>query len=253
MNEIFSTLYRDFSQLVCRRRFWIFCSAWAFICSILYFSYLEEFLNIQATLRAKNFRHGVTELTIVPYIKTAGYASIIFIASLCARLYYNEHFAAFSAIFRTTTHSKIKLITAKYCYIMCLSFYATLIIYLPILGSSFFFDYNQTRTLLLVFGLFTLFIFTGSISAVFSQIISNSIFVVLLTSSIIILPELCTTLIVDPAWLNPVFAFFSPISHMNNIASGILSVSDIIFFVFLLGLTTTLFSRQFSNTFLLTR
>lgn len=251
--NIYPTLYRDFSGLLLRRRLWLFIALWSSLCAILFFTYLEDFLSIQAVLRAKNFRYGVTDLVLVPYLKTTGYVCIIFMASLCAKLFHHEHFSAFSQLYRTLPQSSITLIGAKFLYVTLLSFCAILITCLPVIGCGLFFDYDTPRIIVLLMGLFMLFLSVGAIAMVLSQVFTHSIAVVLVTTALVAIPELAARLIVDPTWLQPIIAFFSPISHMNRIASGVIAISDLIFFVSLLALVTIVSARQFSNTYFLTR
>ncbi len=253
MKAIYPTLYRDFSSVFLLRRFWLFCALLSSFCAILFFAYLEDFLSIQALLRAKNSRYGVTDLVVIPYLKITGYACIIFIASLCSKLFHNEHFSAFSQLYRSTPQSTPNLIIAKYIYVISLTLLAIFITCLPAIGSGLFFDYNGTRVTLLVFGLFMLLLSVGAIAALLSQIFSHSILAVLVTIILIILPELGTRFLVEPSWLNPIIAFFSPISHMNRIATGNIAASDATFFISLLSLTALLSSRTLSNTYFLTR
>lgn len=253
IKNIYPTLYRDFSSLVLRRRFWLFIALWSSLCAILFFTYLEDFLSIQAVLRAKNFRYGVTDLVLVPYLKTTGYVCIIFMASLCAKLFHHELFSAFSQLYRTIPQSHLTLVGAKFLYVKLLSFLAVLVTFLPVIGCGLFFDYDTPRIILLLTGLFMLFFSVGVIAMMLSQVFTHSIIVVLVTIALVALPELAARIVVDPAWLQPVIAFFSPISHMDRIASGVIAVSDVVFFAALLGLITLFSVRQFSNTYFLTR
>lgn len=253
VNQIYPTLYRDFSTLLLRRRFWGLMAVWCALCGILFFAYFEDFLSIQPVLRAKNFRYGVTDLVIIPYIKTVSYFSIILMTALCARLGYLEHFSTFSSLYRSLPIKARHLITAKLLYITFLAMIAVLILALPMIVSGLFFHYDIGRVVVLLFGLFALLLSVGLLTLVFSQIIAHSVVVVLLTVLLIGITELAAKLLVEPAWLTPIIAFFSPISHLNRMANGVLTASDIIFYITLILLLIIIFIRQFHRTYFFSR
>ncbi|MGY0399016.1 MAG: hypothetical protein ACWIPH_03570 [Ostreibacterium sp.] len=250
LSSIFSTLSRDFSVLLTRRGFWWLVALWALGSAIIFFTYFDNFLAIQPTLRAKNFRYGVTDLVMLPYLKTLGIVSIFFMSSLCSRLFYQEHFAPFSMLFRSSNQSTIALIIAKYLYVLIIAFLSISIITLPVICSGFFFDYNSFHVIVTFIALFVLLLTVGIVAMVLSQIFSHSILVVLLTIFWVIITELAVKFIVEPTWFAPIIAFFSPITHINRIVTGVVTYTDVVFFLLLTTLLFLLSLRQFKNTYL---
>ncbi len=108
-----TTLARDFTVLLSRRSFWGLLALWTALSAVIFFAYLEDFLAIQPSLRAKNFRYGVTDMVLLPYLKLLGSIAIIVMAGLCSRLFYQECFAPFSAIFRSTRPNAFAVTAAK--------------------------------------------------------------------------------------------------------------------------------------------
>lgn len=249
-NTFFATLHRDLSVLSSRRGFWWLLALWSFIAAVIFFAYLEDFLAIQPQLRAKNFRYGVTDLVIIPYLKTLGILSMVFMASLCSRLFYHERFSPFSALYRSSGQSLMALMAAKWGYIMVLSLLAVMVLALPAVGSGFFFTYNGFRVAMMLVALFVLLLSVGVLAMVLSQVVSHSILVVLLIAVWIAVSEIAVRLLVEPTWIVPIVAFFSPLAHLNRIATGVVTVSDGVFFVLLVVLLTAVSVRQYNNSFL---
>lgn len=245
-----TTLQRDFAVLLSRWQFWLALTVAAAISGFIYFSYLEDFLAIQPTLRAKSFQYGVTDLVIVPYLKTLGYVAVIILSALCSRLFYWEIFADFSHGFRSTPVHLAGLITAKLSAIALLSLLILTVIALPALGSGLAYDYNVVRICFLLLALFMLLLTVGTVAMVLSQFFSHGILVTLLTTLWVGLSELATTLITEPTWVLPIIQFFSPLTHTNRIAIGVVSFSDVVFWVLLLSGLIALSARQFRNTYL---
>ncbi len=251
-NPIITTVSRDFSLLLSRRSFWWLWAAWALIAAIIYFAYLTDFLTIQATLRAKNFRYGVTDLVIIPYLKTLGTLAIVLMASLCARGFYYERFASFSLLYRSTPQHPLLFILAKWLTAALFATGILVTLALPVISSYVFFDYNIARVLITILALFMLLWMVGIVAMLLSLLFNQSILVALLTLSWVAFGELMTRLIVEPAWITPIIAFFSPLAHIHRITLGLLAGSDILFFLLLAALLTLLALRQYQNTYLST-
>lgn len=250
LKTLLTTLRRDFVVLFSRWQFWLALTVASVISGFLFFSYLEDFLAIQPTLRAKGFQYGITDLVQIPYLKTLGYVAVVVIAALCSRLYYWEVFAHFSHGFRSTPFHLVGLITAKLLYIALLTLIMLTLIALPVIGSGLAYDYNAMRITFMLFALFMLLFTTGVLAMLLSQFFSHSILVTLLTLLWVGLSELAATLLTDPAWLLPIIQFFSPLTHSNRIALGVVSLSDAIFWFLLLSSLISLSARQFRNTYL---
>lgn len=250
MTIMTTTLHRDISALTQRRLFWWALTIWAFITTLIFFAYLEDFLAIQPKLRAKNFRYGVTDLVIIPYIKTLGLVALIFIAALCSRLFYNEHFSPFSLLYRSTQPSASTLLLAKSTYIISISLTLIALLSLPPLISGFFFDYHLSRVIITLIAQFVLLFTVGMLAMTLSQILAYSVLVVLVCGAVVLLPMLLTRLFVEPAWLVAIVAFFSPIAHLNRITTGVIMLSDGVFFVTLWLLLGAISLRQFNNTYM---
>lgn len=247
-----TTLARDLFVLLHRRSFWWWLALWSLLSAVLFFSYLEDFLAIQPTLRAKQFRYGVTDLVLIPYLKTLSLVSVVFMAGLCARLFYLEQFSPFSALYRGLAQRPVVLVLAKCTYVAILSALALGVIILPVLGAGWFFDYNVFRILITTVGLYLLLFTTGVLTMLFSQIFSHSVVVVLLVVLLLGGTELAVKLMTEPVWLSPIVMFFSPISHVNRLATGVWSLSDGLFFGFGLCLLIGLSIRRFKNTYFVT-
>lgn len=248
-NIISTTLYRDLSVLLLKRRFWWLVALWCGFCGTLFFVYLEDFMTIQPVLRAKNFRYGVTDMVIIPYIKTMGYLAILLVSTLSAKLGYLEHFSDFSRLYRSLAIKPIRLIFAKLIYLLLLSVFAVVTIALPAMTTGLFFEYNVARIVLLLIGLLAVLLSVELLTFVLSQAINHSVIVVLISTSVIGMTELASKLIVEPAWIAPIIAFFSPISHLHQIASGIVTASNLIFFITFIALLVIIAIRQFSRTY----
>lgn len=248
--DTLSTLFRDISVLMRRRAFWWALAVWAFASALIFFAYIEDFLAIQPTLRAKNFRYGVTDLVIVPYIKTLGLIALIFITALCSRLFYNEHFSAFSVLYRSTQPRATTLLTAKMTYVAGMALLIVALLSLPPLVSGYFFDYHLPRVIVTLIAQFVLLFTVGMLAMTLSQVFRHSVLVMLTCGGIVLTPLLLTRLLVEPAWLAPVVGFFSPIAHTERIATGVVTVSDGVFFITLWLLLGAISLRQFNNTYL---
>lgn len=252
LQTVYSTLSRDFSALCLRASFWAVLALWTAICALIFFSSLEDFLAIQPSLRAKNFRYGVTDIVIVPYFKLLGSAAIVMIASFCSRLFYHEKFSVFSPLLRSTQPSAIAIIIAKITYIKLLALVLLTIMVLPVIGTGFFFYYNAFRVIMTLFAWFMVLLSAGMLSMVLSLLFAHSIIVTVLAMSLVITSEIAVRLIVEPTWLAPIIAFFSPIAHLNRISTGVVTVSDGVFFGLLALLLLGIAVRQFNNTYLTT-
>lgn len=250
LNTLKTTLHRDLYLLFSPWRFWLFLAIAIFACSLMFFSYLEDFLAIQAALIAKSFRYGITDLVIIPYLKTMGYLAVIAIAGSCSRLFYWEMFADFSLGFRSTTLSIMGLLAAKILFIILLISILLLIIALPVLGSGWNYTDNPMRIYLMLFALFMLLLTTGILAMVLSQCFTHPVLVTLLTILPIGLTELGVRLLTEPTWLMPLIAFFSPLSHLDRTAIGVVTLSDGVFFIGLLSALIALSARLFRNTYL---
>lgn len=248
-----TTLSRDLSVLLHRRGFWWLSAVWALLSGLLFFALLEDFLSVQPTLRAKQTHYGVTDLVIIPYLKTLGFIAAIFMASLCSRLFYLECFSPFSALYRTLNNSAFALVLAKLLYVLILALWALMLPALPLIVCGYFFDYNVGRVLMMLLALLVFLLSVGMIAMVWSQLISHSIVVVLLTMVPIGALELLVKWVVEPTWVVPIVAFFSPVTHVNRMATGVVSLSDGVFFILLMFGLMVLALRQFNNTYFITR
>lgn len=249
-SPLVATVSRDFSLLLGRRGFWWFFALWAFINAIIFFTYLENFLAIQPTLRAKGFRYGVTDLVIIPYLKSSGTLVMGFIICLSSRLFYGEHFSPFAALYRSLAISPVTLVMAKWAYVAVLSLTALGILILPVAMCKLLFDYNGFRVVVMAIALFMLLLATGGIAMLLSQVFTQSILTALVTLLCLSLPEIAATMINEPGWLTSLLAFFSPLTHIQRMATGLVALSDGVFFVLLLGLITALSLRQYKNSYL---
>lgn len=247
-----STFFRDITVLIQRRTFWWALAVWMFICALIFFAYVEDFLAIQPQLRAKAVHYGITDILIVPYIQTLSFVALAFMIALCARLFHNEHFADFSKLYRSTQPRLSLLIGAKLAYIAFLALLIIGLLALPPLVSSAFLDFNLARVVVTLLAQFVLLFTVGLIAMVLSQCFRHSILVMLVSGVLILSLELMTRLLVDPAWIAPLIAFFSPIAHMNRIATGMMTLSDGVFFIVLWLILCAIAIRQFNNTYLTT-
>lgn len=245
-----TTLSRDMAILGARRSFWVIVSLWAAICAMIFFAYLEDFLAIQPSLRAKNFRYGITDIVIIPYIKLQLMAALIVMTSLCSRLFYQETFAPFAALLRSTRPDPLVVVSAKMTYIALISVVLILVVALPVIGSGLCFAYNEFRVALTLFACFVVLLVVGTLAMVLSQVFSHSIVVMLVAILLSVLPEIAVRLLVEPVWLAPILAFFSPFAHINRIATGVITLSDAVFFGSLILLLLGIAVRQFNNTYL---
>ncbi|PID65500.1 MAG: hypothetical protein CR975_06835 [Gammaproteobacteria bacterium] len=253
LKQIHTTLSRDFSTLLLHRRFWGIIALWCGLCGLLFFLYLEDFMSIQPVLRAKNFRYGVTDLVLIPYIKSMGYAAVLLVTTLCAKLGYLENFSAFAQLYRSLCPNPLHYFSAKLIYIVLLSAVAVITIAAPAVISGLFFDYNGSRVLLLLIGLLALLVSVGLLTFVFSQTINHSVMAVLLSMLFIGLSELAAKFIVEPVWVTPIIAFFSPVSHLQQIANGVVTSSHVIFFTTFIILLVIIAVRQFNRTYFFSR
>lgn len=250
LKTLATTLRRDLFILLSPWRFWLFFAMATFISSLLFFNYLEDFLAIQATLIAKSFRYGITDLVIIPYLKTMGYLAVVIIASSCSRLFYWEMFADFSLTYRSTSLSLAGLLVAKLTLIIVLVCLVLAVIALPVLGSGMAYPYHLMRVVFMLFALFMLLLVTGVLAMVLSQCFSHPVLVTLLTILPIAITELGARLLTEPTWLVPIIAFFSPLSHLDRTAIGVVTLSDGVFFIGLLSTLIALSARLFRNTYL---
>ncbi|PID61429.1 MAG: hypothetical protein CR974_04215 [Gammaproteobacteria bacterium] len=247
----FATLRRDLSVLTQRRLFWWALALWSAICTLVFFSYLESFLDIQPQLRAKNFRYGVTDLVMMPYVKALGLVAMLFVIGLCSRLFFNEHFSAFGVLYRSANPRPLPLLAAKWGYVAGMALTLVGLLALPPLVSRFFFDFHLSRVILTLLAQFVLLFSVGMLAAVLSQVFRHSILVMLTACLAIGLPELAVRLIAEPAWLLPVLEFFSALAHSNRIATGVITLSDGVYFLLWWWLLSAIAQRQFNNTYLL--
>lgn len=245
-----TTLSRDLSVLTQRRLFWWALAFWAFICTFIFYYHLEDFLAIQPSLRAKNFRYGVTDLVIIPYINVMALMALVFFIGLCARLFYHEHFTPFGDWLRSTQPPASQLVLAKISYILTLSTVITALLALPVLAGRFFFTYDFMRVMFTLLAQFVLLFSAGMLTMVFSQRLRYSILVVLTAGLVIGVAELLARLLVEPEWLAAVATFFSPFAHVNRIATGIVTLSDGVFFILLWLILSAIAVRQFNNNYL---
>lgn len=245
-----STLTRDFSLLLQRRIFWWFLALWASITAVIFFTYLDNFLAIQPTLRAKNIRYGVTDIVMMPYLTSSGMVAMVFICCLCCRLFYHEQFSPFSLIQRSLQPPSTGVITAKWIYIALLSLITLIILLLPVIVCAWLFDYHTFRVAIMTLALFMLLLTVGGMTMLLSQLFTHSILTVLVTLLYIALSQVAASMIREPNWLNAVLTFISPLSHVQRIATGIMTLSDGIFIVLLIGLLCTLSLRQYKNSYL---
>lgn len=250
---VYPTLYRDYSALFLRRRFWGLLALWGALCALLFFTYLEDFLSIQPVLRAKNFRYGVTDIVIIPYLQSTGYFALIVVTALCARLGYQEHFSPFSRLYRSIATKPSHFIVAKLIYINGIIFFILGFLLLPVLVSGCFFHYDITRVFWLFLGQFLMLLSVGLLALVFSQIVAHSVVVVLATLLLVALTELAAALVTEPTWWANIVSYFSPIAHLERIATGVVTFSDLAFFTTLLFLLILISVRQWNNTYFFTR
>lgn len=247
------TMGRDLSLLASRRGFWWLTTAWAVIAGVVFFAYLNDFLAIQPTLRAKNFRYGVTDIVLVPYLKTLAALALVLMAGLCSRGFYHEHFAPFALLYRSSGQSAVMLVVGRWLTAAVLAVGILVVLAVPVVSAELFFDYNGRRIAFTLAAIFMLLWVVGMLAMVCSQRFSHSVLVVLLVLLWVGGSELLTRLLSEPPWLAAVLAFFSPWSHITHITNGIVTLSDIMFFVFLPTLLSLLAWRQYQNTFLTTQ
>ncbi len=227
MKEI---LQRDLRILLHKQSFWLLVALWFFIINLIYFKFFESFLEIQPKLIAKQSTQGITEAMLIPFIKTLAIPSVIFIASLCSRLFFYEKWADFSALHKSLNYSFLNLILAKLAYIIIFTFISLILICLPILITGIYFDFDFSRVILSLAGLSLLLVTTGILGLFFSQIFSQSIIVILVSFSCLYFLEILSKLTTEPIWLSRLLYYFSPISQFNHISSGILSSNNLLFF-----------------------
>lgn len=252
MPSFTATLSRDLRLLFSRRSVWVILALWAAISSVMFFAYLEDFLAIQPTLRAKNFRYGVTDIVIIPYIKLQITFALVVMASLCSRLFYQEFFSPFSALARSTRPPPLAVVCAKTAYIQLIAVALIALFSLPVWVSGYFFEYNAWRVIITLLGGFMVLLSVGVLAMVFSQLFTHSTVVMLLTTLCFIAPEIAVRLVTDPAWIAPILAFFSPLTHVSRLATGVVTLSDGVFFIGALLLLFGIAVRQFNNTYLST-
>lgn len=245
-----TTLSRDCYSLIQRRLFWWMLAVFSFLCALIYIAFLEDFLAIQSQLRAKNVSYGIIDIVLIPYIKTLGLLSLVLIISLCARLFHHEHGSVFAPLFRSTQPHFFTLLLAKGIYITVLSAIIVCLIALPVLVSCLFFEVGLYRIFITLVAHFVLLSTVGLMVTVFSQTFNHSILVMLASGTIIVASELIARLVVEPAWLSSIVMFFSPVSHINRITTGMVTLSDGVFFIFLWALFGLIAERQFRNSYL---
>ncbi len=245
-------LSRDVKTLLQRRTYWLALAVWALVCGVLYFSLLADFIAIQPQLRAKNLSYGVTDMAIIPYIKLTATLAVVLVVSLCSRLFYYEHFDAYARLFKSTQPDAKSLVLAKVCYIAIISVTLTVITAIIPLTSLYFFTFSIARVTLMLAAYFVLLCTVGLLAAVISQCFRHSIGVVLTVFALLLVSELAVRLLVDPAWLAPIALYFSPLAHIERMATGIVASSDILFFTSLWLILLAMAIRQFNNTYLST-
>lgn len=245
-----STLTRDFSLLLQRRIFWWFLALWASVTAVIFFTYLDNFLAIQPTLRAKNIRYGVTDIVMMPYLKSSGMVAMVFICCLCCRLFYHEQFSPFSLTHRSLQPPPVGLIIAKWTYVALLSLVTLIIVLLPVIACAWLFDYHTFRVVIMTLALFMLLLAVGGMTMVLSQRFTHSILTVLVTLLFLTLSEVAASTIHEPDWLNAILTFISPLSHLQHIATGVVTLADGVFCVLLIGLLCALSLRQYTNSYL---
>lgn len=247
-----TTLVRDITLLCSRLSLWRLLAIWAALSAMIFFAYLEDFLGIQSSLRAKNFRYGVTDIVLLPYLKLQVIVAMLIMSSLCSRLFYLEKFTAFSALFRSTQPNSLAVVTAKTTTAIVIAIILLLVATLPMIVSGFFFEYNVFRLVITLFSCFMVLLSVGVLAIVLSQVFAHSILVMLTTVIVLTIPEIAVRLFVEPAWLTPILIFFSPLAHVNRIATGVVTASDAIFFGLFILLLFGIAVRQFNNTYLTT-
>lgn len=251
ISHVYTTLYRDTRTLLQRGLFWLLLVFWALISALLFFAYFEDFLSIQPLLRAKQFRYGITDMVIIPYLKTLSYIAMIVVSALCSRLFYAEIFSPFASLYRGLRQPMSALIIAKLLYIGIISFVLLAVIALPVIGSGLFFELNIMRVWWALMALFVLLFSIGTLTMVFSQLFAQSVLATLVALVITLITELFAKLVVEPDELLPIIAFFSPITHINRMVSGEIHLSDGVYFVTLLALLISISIRQMRNTYLM--
>lgn len=239
-----TTLTRDFSLLLSRRAFWWFLALWAFFSALIFFTYLENFLAIQPTLRAKNFRYGVTDIVIIPYLTMTGTVAMLWIAGLCSRLFYHEQFSPFSLLYRSLPPSPMVLLAAKWLYIALLAAIIIVVLLLPVLVCAFWFDYNGFRVMVMSVAVFMLLLSVGGMTMLLSQLVTYSVLTVFVALLWVALLAVAANITTVPMWAE-MLAFFSPLSHIQRLATGVFMLSDGVFFVLLIGLLSLLSLRQY--------
>ncbi|MPV86125.1 hypothetical protein [Ostreibacterium oceani] len=246
-------LWRDSVALFLRWGFWLLLAVWVFLTAFMYFAYLDDFIAIQPQLRAKNSPYGVTDIVIIPYIKTLGLLGILILTALVSRAFYEELWAPFGAYFRALHLPVTGIVAAKSVQLFWIVAIIVWVIALPILVSGLFFTYDMRRVLLVLLALSGLLWVIGLLTIWLSQLLSHSVLVVLVAVSCLTMTELAVRLVTSPEWLLPILAFFSPIAHFNQMANGVMMRSSIVFLMVFTLLMWVLIHRCFSNRYLFVR
>jgi|GEM_PF-4777485 len=244
-----AVLARDVSLLLGRRGFWLVLAFWVCANSIFFFLLLDEFLKIQAALRAKNFHYGVTDMVLMPYLQISGYFSAAMIACLCSRLFYLERFADFALLHRSLRAHPLRVVVAKCGYIVLASSLALVIVAMPVWVVGIFFAYDGFRIAMTLSVLLLLLFAIGSLSMVFSQVFAHSVLVVMAVALVSLMLIMPAKWFVDPAWVAPITAFFSPAAHWHRAIIGVMNVSDVVFWLLSIVMLVAVAVRQSYNAY----
>lgn len=248
-----TTLYRDLMILFKSQRFWLLFAFWVSLSSVIFFAYLNEFLQVQSTLRSKSFHYGVTDLVFIPYLKVLGIISAVWVSSLLSNAFYYEQFAPFAALYKSFRPESIQILVAKWLYLIIISALAVSALAIPIISALFFIDFNGLRVIFTLFSLYLFLLTSGILALLFSQIFSQGLIVILLTTLCLLVLELAARWVLEPAWFAPIVQYFSPIAHLIRITSGVVLLSDALFFVVFFTTCSCIIVRQFENNYFMTR
>lgn len=244
---ISSIVYRDIKSLLQFYRVWVGVSLGLLMLGVLLLSMLDDYLAIQSQLQASDINRGIEDLVIVPYFRLSGYVGSIAMIIFASRLFFQEVFSPYSLFYRSMEKPFVNLFMAKFVWLLLVSFFLIGVALLPLLGLRVFIYFQGQVLFFGILALLFLFSLLGLLSVFLSKFFSNGSVTCLVAFFVLLIVELLAKIIVEPIWLQSIVFYFSPFKHFNEIITGRLFISSIIFYLSSMMLSFFVLTRSFQN------
>lgn len=234
---------REFRSMFLSPLAWVVLAVTQVILAWIFFSQIEAFFNIQAQLTTMTNAPGVTDLVVTPLLEVASIILLMVSPLLTMRLISEEHQKGTLTLLLSSPISVTQIILGKYLgIILFYTLFITMISLMPLsltLGTDL--DYGKITAGL--FGLFLLLAAFAAAGLFLSSLTNNPVVAAISTFGLLLL-----LWILDKSGgsgsPDNLFTYLALTSHVMPMLRGIISSSDISYFVLFISTFLLLTIRQ---------